>query len=250
MIDVYLLVASVIGWFLLLTIIKWKWSLSTASASYAVAFVHGIFMTRATEYIIYTDGIWSADQFGGPVTPIQAVIITMSAGYFLYDIWICFKTGEPLVIKCHHVLATTIFVTTLWAGKSGPEVVVCLWCGEFTNVFLNLRFFFQNYKGGERFRNSVIPFLNDAFFVIGFAVMRFGIGSYATYHILFSGRSLQILKLCCIGFTAVNLYMGKVIASEVVKMVSPMLSKKKSSTSPPLQVNLPPPITTAHQHQD
>ena len=249
MINVYLLVGSVIGWFALLTIIKWKWSLSTASASYAVAFVHGIFTTRATEYIIYTDSIWSAEQFGGPVTPLQAVIITISAGYFLYDIWVCFKTDEALVIKCHHVLATTIFATTLWAGKSGPEVVVCLWCGEFTNVFLNLRFFFQNYKGGERFRNSVIPFLNDVLFVIGFAVMRFGIGSYAMYHIFFSGRSLQSLQLCCVGFTTVNLYLGKMIVDEVSKTLSSMFSSKKSSPPPSSKVN-PHPITTAHQHQE
>ena len=226
MLDITLLFGSLVGWILLLKVIQWKWGLTTSTASYAVSFCHGLFVTRAAEYVIYTEGVWSADKIGGPVTPLQNTILTVSLGYFIYDTYICFTIDETLVIKCHHVLATIIFIGTLLAEKSGPEVIVCSWCGEFTNMFLNLRFFFNNYQGGHRF-NIPLTMLNDVMFVVWFVVLRFGIGSFVIYHILTSGRSLAVLKFGALGFTAVNLVLGRMIVQEVLKMLGSLFSPKQ-----------------------
>ena len=229
MLNISLLVASLVGWVSLFNAIKWKWSLSTSSTSYAVAFCHGVFASRAAEYSFYSEGILDVSKFGGQVSQLQNVIISISLAYFLYDFYICFVIGEALVIKCHHILSSIIFFWTLVAEKSGPEVTVFLWIGEFTNAFLNLRYYYQN---SARFRGSMLAAINDVAFAVLFFVLRFGLGSFYIYHILKGGaRSLLAVKIGAVCFTAVNLSMGKTIFVESAKFLFPGAASDAGSSS-------------------
>ena len=229
MLNIYLLVASLVGWISLYNVIKWKWSLSTVLTSYTVAFCHGMFASRSAEYCIYTEGILDVNKFGGPVSPLQNVILTISLAYFLYDSYICFVKGEALVIKCHHILSSFVFLLTIVAEKSGPEVTVSLWIGEFTNAFLNLRYYYQN---SARFRGSMLAVMNDVAFVVLFLIMRFVVCTFYTYHVLKGGdRTLLPLRIGAVCFYAVNLSIGKIIFDESVKFLFPVAVSNAGTSS-------------------
>ena len=212
------MVISTIGWWLLFVLIKWYWSLTTKSTSYAVAFVHGILSCRACEYIIYTENLLDTQKFGGAVTPLQNVLLLFSVGYFLYDSYICYVIKENFVIKMHHVFAVLIFCATMWTARSGPEVIISVWMGEFTNACLNLRYFFQH---NEPFCNSKIATLNDFSFGISFILFRFVFGTYVVYHILSLGRTIIAVQISSIFFTLINLYMGKMLIDGFLQMIKP-----------------------------
>ena len=225
MLNLVFLASAVVGWTALFKLVQWKWSLTTISTSYVVAIVHGLFGSRVSEYAIYTEKLWRIEKFGEDNTVLQDTILTVSLGYFIYDFVICLIIKETVVIKVHHFLACVIFAGTLSESYSGPETVVCLWYGEFTNVFCNLRYFFQNQ---DRFRGSTVAFVNDVFFAVGFLFMRFVVGTYVIYYILTLGKSLPVVQAGSILFTGVNLSMGKIIVLESLKVLFPS-SKPKTS---------------------
>uniref|UniRef100_A0A7M5X6P6 TLC domain-containing protein n=1 Tax=Clytia hemisphaerica TaxID=252671 RepID=A0A7M5X6P6_9CNID len=223
MIDYILLGIGIVLWFFIFKLIQWKWSLATTSTSYAVAFLHGLFAARSCEYLIVTEQLWDFNRFGGPVSPLQKTVLTISAAYFLYDTLICFIIKESVMIKAHHLLATIIFLGTTYAGTSGPEVIICVWYGEFTNMFCNLRYFFQH---SERFAGSIIALINDILFFVFFLSLRFIFGTYVIYHIFMIGRSLLVVRLGAISFTFVNVAMGKMMIEGALGFLYPPSNAK------------------------
>lgn len=224
MILIVNLVIGFMAWVAVCKLIQWKWNLSLESTSYAVAFVHGFLACRLCEYSIFTEELWSIEKIGGPVSPFQNGIITVSAAYFYYDIIICFLIKAPLFMKAHHLFAILIFTTTLMMSHSGPEVIICLWLGEFTNACLNIRYWFEHH---ERFCKSKVSLVNDVAFAVFFIALRFIVCSYVIFYILTLGRSLIIVQIGSICFTVVNLIMGKMIFTEAMDLFFPCKKKNE-----------------------
>jgi len=225
MLNLVFLVSALVGWTTLFKLVQWKWSLTTTPASHAIAFAHGFFASRSSEYVIYMEKLWRVEKFGEDNTPLQDAILTVSLAYFIYDLVICFIIKETVLIKTHHFLAVLIVAATISESYSGPEVIVSLWYGEFTNVFINLRYFFQNQ---DRYRGSSVAFVNDVFFAVFFLFLRFVVGTYVIYCILTLGKSLPMVQVGSILFIGVNILMGKIIVVESLKVLFPS-SKPKTS---------------------
>lgn len=197
-------IAGLLFWTLLCLCLKKVFQLdSIASTSYAVSFLHGVFICRCCEYSIYTESLW-IDDFGDDVSPLQFKILSISAGYFAYDIFICLHMKEPLHIIVHHLLSFAIISTSLVTLRSGPELIICLWFAELSNSYSNLRFWFTNHKVLKGTKWSL---LNNVLFCFVFIFLRFVIGPYIIYYILVQERTLMIVKAGCIAFGAINLIM-------------------------------------------
>lgn len=220
-------VVSLLFWPILCLCIKKLFKLeSIGSTSYAVSFVHGFIICRCCEYSIYTEDLW-IDDFGAALSPFQFKILSISAAYFLYDTFVCLHMKEPVHFLFHHLFAFIIFSSCLIAQKSGPEVVICLWLGEFSGPCLNLRFWFANNK---ELKGSKWSLLNDVLFCIVFLILRFVIGPYVVYYIMMQERTLLLVKLGSIGFFTINLIMLRLMVRGIVDLFSPPKNNGKDDS--------------------
>lgn len=208
---------SIILWPTLMFCIKRSFQLSFTATTYAVAFVHGLVASFLCQYSIFTENLW-IENVGEDVSPLQYKIISLSAGYFIYDTFTCICIKEPLYILMHHIFAFSIFLSALVTMNSGPEIIFCLLLGEFTNSCLNLRFWFAN---NDSVKGSKWSMVNDVLFFVMFITLRFGIAPFVIYRILFEERTLAIVKMGSIGFTVINLIMLHIMLTTLSNMLFP-----------------------------
>ena len=195
-----MLVACCCGWGLIMFLLQKLYKNNLEFNSYIVAFIHALISCRCCEVIWYIEESMKLDQFGSDLTTPQYFVISLSAGYFLYDTIICFLIQEEVVFIVHHVICFTILLIAILTFKCGPELIWAIWSFEQSGPFLNLRFFLEN----SRHKSSGIAITNECLFCIVFLVFRYAVGSWVLHKLLVSQNSLLIIKLLCSTFFLYN----------------------------------------------
>ena len=123
-------------------------------------------------------GPWPFTYLGEANTGLHNIAMIISLGYFVFDFsWcICMKTEGPVMLA-HHVVSILGLVYALYQGRYGSELTAVMGASEFTNPFLQLRWFMKE-TGTYTGRKAVIL---DFLFVTGFIGARLGVGSVFHY---------------------------------------------------------------------
>ncbi|XP_054263001.1 TLC domain-containing protein 5-like [Macrosteles quadrilineatus] len=161
---------------------------------------------------------------GEPNTLLQDVTLTVSLGYFWFDLgWCLIHQTEPAIMLLHHLASLVSIGMVLLGRTSGGEAVAGILSLEVTNPLLQIRWFLRT----AGYNKSLIHTLVEILFVISFVVVRLGIGSYLTYCVVFNGKPKIAVKCCCFSLYLISLafvfYIVKFIKKKYVK------SKERSS---------------------
>ena len=211
-----MLVACCCGWGIIMFLLQKFYKDNVEFNSYIVAFIHALISCRCCEIVWYIEESTKLDQFGSDLTMPQYFVISLSAGYFLYDTIICFLIQEELVFIVHHVICFATLLTAILTLKCGPELIWALWSFEQSGPCLNLRFFIEN----SRHKSSGIAITNECLFCIVFLVFRYAVGGWALRTLLVSQNSLLIIKLLCSTFFLYN----QIILYTMLKRIKRVLS--------------------------
>ena len=211
-----MLVACCCGWGLIMFLLQKFYKNNLEFNSYIVAFIHALVSCRCCEVVWYIEESMKLDQFGSDVTMPQYLVISLSAGYFLYDTIICFLIQEQLVFIVHHVICFTILLIAILTLKCGPELIWAIWSFEQSGPCLNLRFFLEH----SSHKSSGIAITNECLFCIVFLVFRYAVGSWVLHKLLVSQNSLLTIKLLCSTFFLYN----QIILYTMLKRIKRVLS--------------------------
>ena len=211
-----MLVACCCGWGLIMFLLQKFYKNNLEFNSYIVAFIHALVSCRCCEVVWYIEESMKLDQFGSDVTMPQYLVISLSAGYFLYDTIICFLIQEQLVFIVHHVICFTILLIAILTLKCEPELIWAIWSFEQSGPCLNLRFFLEN----SSHKSSGIAVTNECLFCIVFLVFRYAVGSWVLHKLLVSQNSLLTIKLLCSTFFLYN----QIILYTMLKRIKRVLS--------------------------
>jgi TLC domain len=107
--------------------------------------------------------------------PFQ-LILCHSFGYFLFDLIWCYIHGEAGVMKFHHIVTVTGLLYYSFKLRQQYIIVYALGLTEFTNPFLQLRWYLK-YHG---MRDSPFFKIIEVFFIILFLYLRVVVFSYYT----------------------------------------------------------------------
>ena len=166
-----------------------------------IAIFHAILLTEAVNLICFVFGPWPFSHFAEPNTLVQSLVLSVSAGYFLFDtIWCIFMQTEGKLMIMHHVISMVSLIGGLLHGKSASEVTAVIWGSELTNPFLQIRWFLKQSSDSH----STFAKVNDAIFLILFAVVRVGIGTYMCFVVLFSHNTVWWIKIGGIIFHSIS----------------------------------------------
>ena len=110
-----------------------------------IAGFHGMVSSIACFISAFILGPWPFTHIGYPPNPLHCAIITISLGYFIFDIGWCLymQTEQPLMLV-HHLLSVLGFIYVLWFDIYGCEITSILGASEYTNPLLQLRWFLKH----------------------------------------------------------------------------------------------------------
>ena len=202
-----LLFVSCIFWSLLMFLLQKYHKDDLKYNSYIVAFMHGLISSRCCELVWYMEESMKFEKFGSDLTVPQYWVISLSAGYFLYDTIICLRTNEKVYYIVHHFITFLTLIYVLLEKKCGPELILAIWTAEGSGPCLNLRYFFEN----SRFKSSRWSLVNDIVFVVLFLILRFGLGSLMMYKLYWSVNTFIVIKTGGFLFFSFNLFLFGVI---------------------------------------
>ncbi|NWR73116.1 TM136 protein, partial [Centropus unirufus] len=139
-----------------------------------VTLLHGVVVTCLSGYVALLDGPWPLTHAGSPNTPLQVHVLSLTLGYFLFDLgWcLCFQTEGDLMLF-HHTLSICGMIMVLGLGKSATEVNAIVFVSEITNPLLQTRWFLREMGCYHTSLGEVVDF----FFVFLFLVLRIGGGA-------------------------------------------------------------------------
>merc|ERR1712179_264769 len=86
----------------------------------------------------------------------------------------------------------TAIMWSYYIQGSGYEVCLLLWCAEFTNPFLQLRWCLRCYG----YHQSLLGKLNEFLFACVFVAMRGGFGLVYTYQVYLSATKTDFIMRC------------------------------------------------------
>lgn len=202
-----LLFVSCIFWSLLMFLLQKYHKDDLKYNSYIVAFMHGLISSRCCELVWYMEESMKFEKFGSDLTVPQYWVISLSAGYFLYDTIICLRTNEKVYYIVHHFITFLTLIYVLLEKKCGPELILAIWTAEGSGPCLNLRYFFEN----SRFKSSRWSLVNDIVFVVLFLILRFGLGSLMMYKLYWSVNTFIVIKTGGFLFFSFHLFLFGVI---------------------------------------
>lgn len=166
-----------------------------------VAMMHALLITKLVEACLIV-GPWPFSTLGSPNTLLQIIILTLSTGYFIFDILWCVAMGtEGPTMLAHHVISLVSLIGGLVLGSSGSELTAVIWGSEITNPFLQVRWFLREIKQ----YGSVFAKINDAIFIMLFAIARVGIGGYLAFLMHYSVNTVWWIKLGGYAFYIIGL---------------------------------------------
>lgn len=143
-----------------------------------VTAIHGVVAAVLCFSSACVFGPWPFTYLGEPNTNLHNMIAVISLGYFLFDFsWCVFMKTEGPVMLAHHLVSIVGLVYVTYQGRSASELTAVLGASEFTNPFLQIRWFM---KTSNNYSGKMAVFV-DWTFVTCFCVARLGVGSVFHY---------------------------------------------------------------------
>lgn len=165
-----------------------------------VAFTHSFLVCRMTEYFIFLDS-WPLNRIGGQIMDNDYIILYFSASYFMFDlIWCLYMGTEGPVMFVHHIVCVLGIPSVVYFGANSAEAIFCIWGGELTNPFLQIRWFLKETNHGS----SSFSWWNDFLFALSFLFIRAGVFTVLAYYFYFAPCQVGV-KLLGYIFYAVGL---------------------------------------------
>ncbi|XP_057302506.1 TLC domain-containing protein 5-like [Hydractinia symbiolongicarpus] len=188
----FLVLLTLTSWTLFYYVLKrYNHMRSSEWNSRIVALMHALLITKMVETCFFI-GPWPYDSMGEANTLTQYVTMSISAGYFLFEIaWCVVMQTEGFVMLLHHFISLTGLISSLYIDKCGSEVSAVIWGSELTNPFLQIRWFLRETKQYQ----TIFAYINDWLFFLTFAVVRVGIGATLGYAMYFSVGTPIIVKI-------------------------------------------------------
>ena len=165
-----------------------------------VAFIHASLATILSFISAVLIGPWPLNYIGQENLPFHAAIITISAGYFLYDILWClwYRTEGPVVLA-HHVVSIFGLCYTLFIGWYGCETSAIIGISEVSNPLLQMGWFFKESGRYKSYNMAAYAF------VIVFFCARLGLGTVLFIHVQINPDVALIFKLGGQAFHIINI---------------------------------------------
>ncbi|NXA19200.1 TM136 protein, partial [Ibidorhyncha struthersii] len=156
-----------------------------------VTLLHGVTVTCLSGYVALLDGPWPLTHAGSPNTPLQIHVLSLTLGYFIFDLgWCLYFQTEGDLMLFHHTLSICGMIMVLGLGKSATEVNAVVFVSEITNPLLQTRWFLREMGCYHTFLGEVVDF----FFVFLFLVLRIGGGALIMYAMVTSPDPSWLLK--------------------------------------------------------
>lgn len=170
-------------------------------------------------YVTFTAG-WGGmfDNIGGPNTEAQTLCMAVSLSYFIYDMVYCAVVGE-IESVVHHLFTIGGLASGVLNGKSGAELVACLFLMEVSNPSLHLRTLLIEMG----LKNSTIFSLNNLIFALVFLVCRLLVGPPLVYKTVMCPDNDPIVKAGGLGILVVSIMWGRKIIMMVLKEAKKLL---------------------------
>ncbi|NXW88355.1 TM136 protein, partial [Alopecoenas beccarii] len=167
-----------------------------------VTLLHGVIVTGLSGYVALLDGPWALSHAGSPNTSLQIHVLSLTLGYFLFDLgWCLYFQTEGDLMLFHHTLSICGMIMVLGLGNSATEVNAVLFVSEITNPLLQTRWFLREMGCYYTFLGEVVDF----FFVSLFVVLRMGGGALIMYAMVTSPGTSWLLKAGGLAMYAVSL---------------------------------------------
>ncbi|KAJ6653955.1 hypothetical protein lerEdw1_007587 [Lerista edwardsae] len=156
-----------------------------------VTLAHGVVVTFLSGYIVLIDGPWPLTHTGYPNTTLQAGLMCLTLGYFIFDLsWCIYFNSEGILMLLHHALSICGTVIVLALGQSATEVNAVVFVSEITNPLLQLRWFLRDMGCYHSLVGDVVDFL----FIALFLTLRIVAGAWIVHSVALSSRTILTLK--------------------------------------------------------
>ena len=203
-----LVLVSFVGWTCLFIVLQKFYKDDLAYTSHVISFTHASIICQCCEIVWYVEQSMKLDQFGSNLTIPQYCVLSLSAGYFLYDTSIlCLYCREETFFISHHIISIFTLTSAMITLKSGPEIIFSIWWLEFSGPYLNMRFLLEK----SAYKSTYIALINECIFGITFICFRYGFGIWTLYKFYWSPETLFIIKVCSLTFFLINLYITVII---------------------------------------
>ena len=188
-----------------------------------VSIVHAV-VAMYYSYLTFENG-WSGmyDNIGGPNTEAQTLCMALSLSYFTYDLIYCAVCGDFMNVV-HHMFTMGGLASGVLNGKSGAELVACLFLMEVSNPSLHLRTVLIDMG----LKTSSLASVNSLVFALMFLVCRLVIGPPLVWKTLASPDNDYIVKAGGFGILAVSVFWGMSIIRIIVKEVKKLMGGGKA----------------------
>ena len=188
----------------------------------------GSLVPRFVEYFFYQNpGLLDPTRCGEPgLSRYEENVITVSAGYFLQTTFTGWRIGEDWYLQFHHVFCLVTIATPLYTDCCAFELFVLLWLGEFTTPCAFWIFFYEKNK---TMREWWLLIVNKMVYFVFFVVLRFGVGSYFLWVLLYS-NTLLVVKVSCVFMVAFNLHVLVMAVGEMKSYARSFRSRQLRKT--------------------
>jgi hypothetical protein len=133
----------------------------------------------------------------------------------------------------HHLFTIAGLASGLLNGKSGAELVGCLFLMEVSNPSLHLRDILREMK----LKDGPIGSANDLFFAVAFLVCRLVIGPFIVYETVMCPHNELVVKLGGLGILVVSVMWSVKIVKMIAKEVKKLSGGKSAKTSSEKKTN-------------
>lgn len=188
-----------------------------------VSIVHAV-VAIYYSYVTFENG-WDGmfDNIGGANTEAQTLCMAISLSYFTYDLIYCALGGDFMSVV-HHMFTMGGLASGVLNGRSGAELVACLFLMEVSNPSLHLRTVFIEMG----LKTSMLASINSLVFALMFLVCRLVIGPPLVWKTLASPDNDYIVKAGGFGILAVSVFWGTSIIKIIVKEVKKLMGGGKA----------------------
>jgi len=178
-----------------------------------VSFVHALVAIHMCARCLPT---WGAllENVGGKNTQEHLDCLIVSLAYFVYDFIYCLLNNE-IENVIHHMFTLGGLASGVVTGRSGPELVGCLFLMEVSNPSLHLRTMLRELN----MKDSLLATVNDLVFALLFLFCRLIVGPPLVYKTVVNKSNTYLVKAGALGILIVSLMWGWKIIMMIVRTV-------------------------------
>jgi hypothetical protein len=218
-----------VGWSCLYAVFRFG-ALRTRTAGFSnrvVSLLHAIVAIFMCARCLPT---WGAllENVGGMNTTEHLECMTLSLSYFVYDFLYCLLDNDVENV-IHHLFTIGGLASGVITGRSGPELVGCLFLMEVSNPSLHLRTLLREMN----MKDSVLATLNDLTFALLFLFCRLIVGPPLVYKTVVNESNTYIVKIGALGILIVSLMWGWKIIMMIVRNVRKLFGGAKAKAKKP-----------------